>query len=50
MFRPTFFGGGGEGWPFYKTISCFADQIGATLTVMKGGEHWFHNGQSDGIP
>ena len=19
-----------------------ADQIGATLTVMKGGEHWFH--------
>ena len=26
----------------YETISCFADQIGATLTVMKGGEHWFH--------
>ena len=24
------------------TISEFADQIGATLTVMKGGEHWFH--------
>ena len=26
----------------YETISCFADQISATLTVMKGGEHWFH--------
>ena len=26
----------------YETISDFADQIGATLTVMKGGEHWFH--------
>ena len=24
------------------TISEFADQIGATLTVMNGGEHWFH--------
>lgn len=24
------------------TISVFADQIGATLTVMKDGEHWFH--------
>lgn len=26
----------------YETISDFADRIGATLTVMKGGEHWFH--------
>lgn len=24
------------------TISAFARQIGATLTVMDGGEHWFH--------
>lgn len=24
------------------TISGFANQIGATLTVMKDGEHWFH--------
>lgn len=24
------------------TISEFANQIGATLTVMKDGEHWFH--------
>ncbi|MDO4471513.1 MAG: alpha/beta hydrolase, partial [Bacillota bacterium] len=26
----------------YETISRFADKIGATLTVMKNGEHWFH--------
>lgn len=26
----------------YETISKFANQIGATLTVMKNGEHWFH--------
>lgn len=26
----------------YETISKFADQIHATLTVMKNGEHWFH--------
>ncbi|MDY5626806.1 MAG: alpha/beta hydrolase [Clostridia bacterium] len=26
----------------YETISEFADRIGATLTVMKDGEHWFH--------
>ena len=25
-----------------ETISEFADKIGATLTVMKDGEHWFH--------
>lgn len=24
------------------TISAFAEQIGAALTVMDGGEHWFH--------
>lgn len=24
------------------TIRNFAEQIGATLTVMKKGEHWFH--------
>ena len=24
------------------TITSFANQIGATLTVMKNGEHWFH--------
>lgn len=25
-----------------NTISKFSNQIGAKLTVMKGGEHWFH--------
>ena len=25
-----------------ETISEFADQIGAALTVMENGEHWFH--------
>ena len=26
----------------YETMSKFARQINATLTVMKNGEHWFH--------
>lgn len=26
----------------YETISEFAHRIGATLTAMKNGEHWFH--------
>ena len=26
----------------YETIAEFADRIGATLTVMENGEHWFH--------
>ena len=26
----------------FETISDFAKRIGAPLTVMKGGEHWFH--------
>lgn len=25
-----------------ETISAFASLTGAGLTVMKGGEHWFH--------
>lgn len=25
-----------------ETIAEFADRIGATLTVMENGEHWFH--------
>lgn len=25
-----------------ETISEFAERIGASLTVMKDGEHWFH--------
>lgn len=27
----------------YHTISAFADQTHASLTVMKNSEHWFHN-------
>lgn len=27
----------------YHTISAFVDQTHASLTVMKNGEHWFHN-------
>lgn len=27
----------------YRIISAFADQTHASLTVMKNGEHWFHN-------
>ena len=26
----------------YETVSDFAGKFGAGLTVMKGGEHWFH--------
>ena len=26
----------------YETIKAFADRCGADLTVMEGGEHWFH--------
>ena len=26
----------------YDTVSAFAARIGAGLTVMEGGEHWFH--------
>ncbi len=25
-----------------ETVSAFAERIGAELTVMPGGEHWFH--------
>lgn len=26
----------------FETVSAFAEKAGATLTVMKDGEHWFH--------
>ena len=26
----------------YETIRAFADRVGAELTVMENGEHWFH--------
>ncbi len=34
--------GGKDNLTSIKTISEFAEQIGATLTVMENGEHWFH--------
>lgn len=33
----------------YETISEFANQIHATLTVMKNGEHWFHTEEQMGF-
>lgn len=29
----------------YDTVSMFADKIGATLTIMENGEHWFHTNE-----
>lgn len=29
----------------YETMSTFAERVGATLTVMQGGKHWFHTEQ-----
>ena len=34
--------GGNDHLTSRETVSGFADQIGAKLTVMKDGEHWFH--------
>ena len=34
--------GGKDHLTSWETVSGFADQIGAKLTVMKDGEHWFH--------
>ena len=34
--------GGNDHLTSQETISEFADRIGATLTVMEAGEHWFH--------
>lgn len=28
-----------------ETISAFAERVGAELTVMPGGEHWFHTAE-----
>lgn len=32
----------GDGLQSYDTVSGFAERISAEITVMKGGEHWFH--------
>ena len=29
----------------YEMITAFAEALGARLTVMEGGEHWFHTAQ-----
>lgn len=34
--------GEGDSLTDLETISSFAERIGADLTVMPGGEHWFH--------
>ena len=34
--------GGKDNMTSKETISVFAESIGATLTVMENGEHWFH--------
>ena len=34
--------GSEDGLTSFETISAFAEKNGATLTVMEGGEHWFH--------
>ena len=28
-----------------KTVETFAKRCGASLTVMPGGEHWFHTAE-----
>lgn len=32
----------GDNLTSYETASEFSRRVGATLTVMRGGEHWFH--------
>lgn len=34
--------GGKDNLTSFATVSGFAEKIGATLTVMENGEHWFH--------
>ncbi len=34
--------GESDGLTSFETMSAFAHKIGASLTVMKDGEHWFH--------
>ncbi|MBR1760726.1 MAG: alpha/beta hydrolase [Schwartzia sp.] len=34
--------GGKDNLTNRETVTAFADKIGATLTVMEDGEHWFH--------
>lgn len=41
--------GGKDNLTSYETISKFASQIDATLTIMKNGEHWFHTEEQIGF-
>ena len=34
--------GGGDELVAFETVAAFAEKHGAKLTVMDGGEHWFH--------
>ena len=34
--------GGNDGLTSRDTITAFAERIGATLTILEDGEHWFH--------
>ena len=34
--------GEGDNLTSYETVRRFSEESGATLTVMRGGEHWFH--------
>ena len=35
----------GKGGSAQETVSAFAKRYHADLTVMPGGEHWFHTGE-----
>ena len=37
--------GGHDNLTALETISAFAKRVGAELTIMQGGEHWFHTEQ-----
>ena len=37
--------GGRDELTSYETVSAFAEKTGASLTVMKDGEHWFHTAE-----
>ena len=34
--------GGNDNLTYYETVHAFAEKHNAALTVMEGGEHWFH--------
>ena len=34
--------GDGDDLTSYDTVQAFAESISAELSIMRGGEHWFH--------